>query len=256
MLQNFYYALIAVVIISLISFIGAITLFFKKKLMQKLVLILVSFAAGALLGGAFLHLLPEAMHEGGPIFLMTVIGIIVFFVMEVYLYWYHCHAGHIHKHKHREHKCPVRPMGYLNLFGDGVHNIIDGMIVATAFMVNMELGIVTAFAVVLHEIPQEIGDFGVLVYSGFSRHNALLFNFISALAAILGVVLTYFFASYVQDFTLYLIPFAAGGFIYIATTDLMAEIKEESNIKTATLQLFIFLLGIAVMWLAKSALLH
>lgn len=256
MIQNFYYALLAVVIISLLSFIGAITLFFKKKLMQKLVLILVSFAAGALLGGAFLHLLPEALHEGGPIFLMTVIGIIVFFVMEVYLYWYHCHAGHIHKHKHREHKCPVRPMGYLNLFGDGVHNFIDGMIVATAFMVNTQLGIITAFAVVLHEIPQEIGDFGVLVYSGFSRHKALLFNFISALTAILGVVLTYFFASYAQGFTSYLIPFAAGGFIYIATTDLMAEIKEESNIRTATLQLFIFLLGIAVMWLAKSALGH
>lgn len=256
MMPNFYYALIAVFLVSLMSFIGAITLFFKKNLMQKLVLILVSFAAGALLGGAFLHLLPEALHEGGPVFLMTLIGIIVFFVVEVYLYWYHCHAGHIHKHPHRDHKCPVKPMGYLNLVGDGIHNFIDGMIIATAFMVNVELGIITAFAVVLHEIPQEIGDFGVLVYSGFSRQKALMFNFLSALVSVIGVIVTYIFASSVQGLTNYLIPFAAGGFIYIAMTDLMAEIKEESNIKTATLQLFIFLLGIAVMWFAKSALGH
>jgi len=256
MMQNFHYALITILLISLISFIGVITLVFKRKLLEKLVMVLVSFAAGALLGGAFLHLLPEAAEAGGPIFLMVLLGIILFFIIEIYLYWYHCHAGHIHKHKHRNHKCIIKPMGYLNIIGDGVHNFIDGMIIATAFIVNIELGIITAIAVIFHEIPQELGDFGVLIHSGFSRTKALLFNFLSALTAVLGVIITYAFASSIQGLTVYLIPFAAGGFIYIAMTDLMAELKEEGNLKKTTLQLFIFLLGIAVMWLIKLAFHH
>jgi zinc and cadmium transporter len=238
------------------SFIGIITLIFKRNLLEKLVMVLVSFAAGALLGGAFLHLLPEAVHEGGPVFLMTLLGIILFFMIELYLYWYHCHAGHIHKHKHKDRKCPVKPMGYLNLIGDGVHNFIDGIIVATAFIVNIELGIITTIAVVFHEIPQELGDFGVLIHSGFSRAKALFFNFLSALTAIVGVIATYIFAESITGFTSYLIPFAAGGFIYIAMTDLMAELKEESDIKKTTLQLIIFLAGIGVMWLIKFAFGH
>jgi len=256
MINNFHYALLSIIIISLMSFIGVITLVFKRSLLEKLVMVLVSFAAGALLGGAFLHLLPEAIHEGGPVFSMTLAGIILFFVIEIYLYWYHCHAGHIHKHKHKEKTCHIKPMGYLNLIGDGVHNFIDGVIVATAFIVNFELGIITAIAVIFHEIPQELGDFGVLIHSGFSRAKALFFNFISALTAIAGVIVTYLFADSVTNFTSYLIPFAAGGFIYIAMTDLLAELKEESNLKKATLQLFIFLLGITVMWLIKFIFAH
>jgi len=256
MMQNFHYALISIIIVSLISFIGIITLVFKRNLLEKLVMVLVSFAAGALLGGAFIHLLPEAVHEGGPVFFMTLAGIVMFFIIEIYLYWYHCHAGHIHKHKHKGKSCHIKPMGYLNLVGDAVHNFIDGIIVATAFIVNIELGIITALAVIFHEIPQELGDFGVLIHSGFSKKKALFFNFLSALTAILGVIVTYIFASTIKGITIYLIPFAAGGFIYIAMTDLMAELKEEGNINKATLQLFIFLIGIGIMWLIKIAFHH
>jgi zinc and cadmium transporter len=247
---NFIYALISIIVVSLVSFVGVFALFLKRSWMEKIVMILVALAAGGMLGGAFIHLLPEAVEQGGPVFLCVILGIILFFVIEVYLYWYHCHGGHFHKHK-RGHKCPIRPMGYLNLIGDGVHNFTDGIIVAAAFMVNVPLGLMATLAVIFHEIPQEIGDFAVLVYSGFSRKSALFFNFLSALTAILGVLVTYLFASVIGNLTVYLIPFAAGGFIYIAMTDLLAELKEETNIKKATLQILIFLIGIFLMWLVK-----
>ncbi|MBW2970112.1 ZIP family metal transporter [Candidatus Woesearchaeota archaeon] len=252
---NFIYALTGIILVSLASLVGVFTLALKKKLLEKIVMILVSFAAGALLGGAFIHLLPESVHEGGPTFLMVTIGIVVFFIMETYIYWYHCHAGHVHTHKHKG-KCPIRPMGYLNLIGDGIHNLIDGMIVASSFLVSFELGIASTIAVIFHEIPQEIGDFGVLIYSGFSRKKALFFNFLSALTAVIGVLLTYFFVSHVHGLTNYLIPFAAGGFIYIAMTDLMAELKEEENIKKATLQVILLLVGVALMYILKLAFEH
>ena len=225
MLQNFIYALIGTFIVSLMSLVGAFTIILNRHLLEKIVMVFVSFAAGALIGSAFFHLLPEALEEGGPVFFMVILGIIVFFIIETYLHWYHCHAGHIHKHGNK-HKCPIKPMGYLNLFGDAVHNFVDGMIVASAFIVSVPLGIVTNLAVIFHEIPQELGDFGVLLYSGFSRPRALLYNFISASTVILGVIVTYVFAETVDNVTPYLVPFAAGGFLYIAMTDLMAELKE------------------------------
>lgn len=247
MIQNFLYALLATLIVSLMSFVGVLTLVMKRKLLESVVLVLVSFAAGALLGSSFFHLIPEALKEGGPVFFMVIVGIVVFFVIETYLHWYHhCHAGHIHGH--HKHKCPIKPMGYLNLFGDGVHNFVDGMIVASAFMVDFGLGAITTLAVVFHEIPQEIGDFGVLIYSGFKRGQALFFNFLSALTAILGVVATYMFAANVESVTPYLVPFAAGGFLYIAMADLMAEIKEEEKLGRITLQIIIFIAGIALAW--------
>jgi len=252
MLQNFIYALLATVIVSLMSFVGVLTLVLNRPLLEKLVMVLLSFAAGALIGSAFFHLLPESLEEGGPVFFMVIMGIIVFFIIETYLHWYHCHAGHIHKHGHK-HKCPIKPMGYLNLFGDGVHNFVDGMIVASAFMVDLRLGAITTLAVIFHEIPQELGDFGVLIYSGFTRGKALFFNFLSALTAVLGVVATYAFAANVEGVTPYLVPFAAGGFLYIAMTDLMAELKEEENISKVTLQVFIFLAGIGLAWLLRYA---
>lgn len=250
MVAALVYSLISVVIISAVSLAGVFTFVLKHNWLEKIIMILVSFAAGALIGGAFIHLVPEAVDEGGPVFPMIIIGIIVFFIMEIYLYWYHCHGGHIHKHKHG-HECHIRPMGYLNLIGDAVHNVIDGMIVATAFLVDPKLGFVTVLAVIFHEIPQEIGDFGVLVYSGFSRYRALFFNFLTACTAIVGVLLTYAFASIVDNITMYLVPFAAGGFIYIAMTDLMGELKEEPDFQKATWQVLIFLAGIFFMWMTK-----
>lgn len=250
MAVNFVYAMLSVIIVSLVSLVGVFTLILNRNLLEKIIMILVAFAAGAMLGGAFIHLMPEAVEEGGPVFPVVIIGIFAFFATEVYLYWYHCHGGHIHKHRHKG-WCPVRPMGYLNIIGDGVHNFMDGMIIATSFMVSVPLGLITTLAVIFHEIPQEIGDFGVLVYSGFSKSKALLFNFFSALAALLGVIVIYLFAYASEGLTVYLVPFAAGGFIYIAMTDLLAELKEEEDVRKATYQILIFLAGIFLMWLVK-----
>ena len=147
-------------------------------------------------------------------------------------------------------------MGFLNLFGDALHNFTDGIIIGASFLVSIPLGIVSSIAVAAHEIPQEIGDFGVLLFSGFTIKKALFFNFLSALTAILGAVLTFYFAGIIENLTAYLIPFAAGGFLYIASVDLMSELKEEPELKKATWQIVIFLIGIAVMWVTMKFFAH
>jgi len=234
--------LIAAFLVSLLSFVGVIFLFNKKT--DKLMFILVSFAVGALLGGAFLHLLPEALESGlnfENIFLYVIFGIIVFFVLEKFLYWRHCHSG----------KCHVHTFTYMSLVGDGVHNFIDGMIIAASFLANTTLGITATIAIALHEIPQEIGDFSILVYGGFSKKKALLFNFLSALTAVLGALFVYFFSFMIEGLTTFILPFAAGGFIYIAACDLIPELHKEKRIHHSLAQLFFFLTGIILMWLFK-----
>ncbi|MDH5459819.1 MAG: ZIP family metal transporter, partial [Candidatus Bathyarchaeota archaeon] len=153
--------LASVTIVSLISFVGIIFIGLKEKFLRRILTVLVSFASGTLLGGAFLHLLPEAETKVGAeiTFYYVIIGIVSFFAMEKFLYWRHCH----------EEECPVHMFVYLNLIGDGVHNFIDGMIIAATFMLSFDLGVTTTLAVIFHEIPQEIGDFGVLIYGGLSK---------------------------------------------------------------------------------------
>jgi zinc and cadmium transporter len=186
---------------------------------------LIGFASGSLIGGAFIHLLPEAIEEAGQVtFYYVVVGIIFFFVMEKFLYWRHCHEG----------KCPVHVFAYLNLVGDGIHNFIDGMIIAASFILSYDLGFTTTLAVIFHEIPQEIGDFGVLLYGGFGKRKALVYNFVSALTAVAGSLVTYYLASYIQGVEKFLVPFAAGGFIYIAATDLMPELHKRNHTKEIT----------------------
>ena len=192
---------------------------------------LLGFSCGALIGGAFIHLLPESLEEMGQayqaVLYYTIVGIIVFFIMEKFLYWRHCH----------EEKCPIHTFVYLNLIGDGVHNFIDGMIIAGSFIISYSIGIATTFAVIFHEIPQEIGDFGVLVYGGLTKAKALAYNFVSALTAVAGSLVTYYLASYIQGMDTFLVPFAAGGFIYIAATDLMPELHKRSQAKESLIQL-------------------
>ena len=242
------YILVSVLLVSLVSFVGVITLYLRPKLLDKILFALVSFAAGALIGAAFLDLLPESLEKNGEaIFFYALLGIIVFYIIETFLYWYHCHYGHHHHHKHHR----VQPFTWLNLFGDGVHNFVDGMIVAAAYLANIPLGIATTFAVVLHEIPQELGDFGILIFGGLSRGKALFFNFISALTAVLGALFVYFFSAYIGNLSGFLVPFAAGGFIYIASADLLPELHKERNINRAFVQLFFFLLGVAILWAMK-----
>jgi zinc and cadmium transporter len=231
--------LASVTVVSLISFVGVIFIGLKESLLRRIVMALVGFASGTLLGGAFFDLLPEAVNMINPpitIFYFVTLGIIVFFCIEKFLYWRHCH----------EEECQVHTFAYISLVGDGVHNFIDGMIIAATFVISFELGFITTLAVISHEIPQEIGDFGVLIYGGLSKRKALTYNFISALTAILGAIVTYYVVYLRSNYTL-LVPFAAGGFIYIAATDLMPELHKKSHAGESIIQLLSILLGLGLM---------
>lgn len=238
------YIILSTFIISLIAFVGILTLSIKQNFLEKILLILVSLSAGVLIGGAFLHLIPEAIEKfpNSPIFLYVLIGISIFFLIEKLLHWRHCHKIN----------CKIHSFVYMNLFGDSIHNFIDGLIIAASFTANTNLGIITTFAVMLHEIPQEIGDFGVLVYGGFNKYKALFLNFLTALTAIAGGIIGYILANYVSSSTMFLLPFAAGGFIYIAASDLMPELRKETNLKKIILNFLVFLLGILLMVIVKG----
>ena len=242
--MNIIWAVGASIVVSLISLIGVISLLLKENLLNKILLLLISFSAGALIGGAFLHLIPEAIEKGGhsEVYLFVIVGFILFFILERYLHWRHCHKG----------KCDIHTFTYLNLVGDGVHNFIDGLIIGSAFVVNINFGIATSFAIIMHEIPQEIGDFGVLIYGGLTRNKALFYNFLSAVTAILGTVIGFALANVSDVFLKLLIPVAAGGFIYIASCDLIPELHKEQDIKKATLSMGVFILGVAFMYFAAA----
>ena len=184
-------------------------------------------------------MLPEAVGLISPlvtIFYFVILGIMVFFSIEKFLHWRHCH----------EEECEVHAFAYVSLIGDTVHNFIDGMIIAATFVAGFELGFVTTLAVIFHEIPQEIGDFGVLIYGGFTRVKALTYNFIIAPTAILGAVVTYYVVYLRSNYAL-LVPFAAGGFIYIAATDIMPELHKKSHADESVVQFLSILLGLALM---------
>ncbi len=202
---------------------------------------LVSFASGSLLGGAFLHLIPEALSPyDESVFIVILVGILVFFLLEKSL-WKHCH----------EKECPVHPFAYLNLFGDGLHNFIDGVIIAASFLVSIPLGTAATMAVISHEVPQEIGDFGILVYGGLSKNKALFYNFLSAITAFVGAAFTYVFSAFIPNMS-YLLSFAAGSFIYISTTDLIPELRKERNLAVSFAQFILLLVGIMFMWMIKT----
>jgi zinc and cadmium transporter len=233
--------LISVTIVSLISLIGILFIGLRETLLRRIITVLVGFSCGALIGGAFIHMLPEALENMGQacesIFYYVITGIVVFFVMEKFLYWRHCH----------ERECPIHAFVYLNLVGDGVHNFIDGMVIAGSFLASYSLGMATTLGVVFHEIPQEIGDFGVLVYGGLTKRKALAYNFASALTAIAGALTVYFSAPLIQGIDTFMAPFAAGGFIYIATTDLMPELHKRNGARESLTQLIALLTGISLM---------
>lgn len=239
--MNWFYVLISVVLISLASFAGALTLSIKAKLLNKVLIYFVAFSAGALIGDVFLHLLPEAAPNGFDlnISLAVFLGIALFFVLEKILRWRHCHEVNCTDHpKH---------LGTMNLVGDGVHNFIDGVLIASSYLISIPLGISTTLAVLLHEIPQELGDFGILLHSGFSKRRALLFNALSAAIAILGAVLIGLLGKNIDNIATWMVPFTAGGFLYIALSDLVPELHKEENYKKSLLQFIFVTLGVLVM---------
>jgi zinc and cadmium transporter len=236
------YSFLSVLVVSLISLIGIITLAIKQNTLKKYLLLLVSFSAGALFGGAFIHLIPEAFHEYGhniSISISLIAGILSFFIMEKFIHWRHCHIPTSKQHPH--------PLGMMNLIGDAFHNFIDGLLIAGSFIASIPLGISTTLAVILHELPQEIGDFGVLIYAGYTRKKALLFNFITALTSFLGVALALLLNNWIPNLTQFLLPFTAGGFIYIAGSDLIPELKKSNTLGKSLLQLIAISLGILIM---------
>ncbi len=236
-----YWIIFATLVNGLVAFTGALTLWLKPQTVNKLVLFLVAFSAGALLGGAFFHLIPEALEGVGVdfTFYLTITGFCVFFVLERFLHWHHCHEGN----------CEVHPVSYLILVGDGLHNFIDGLVIAASFFVSIQFGIITTALVIGHEIPQELGDFGVLLYGGMNRTKALIYNFLSQLLCVVGGVIGFFLAASFDVAPL--LPFAAGGFLYIATSDLVPELHKEKDSKKAIKHFVVFLLGLGFMLAIK-----
>lgn len=235
-------ALAGVLIVSLVSLIGIFTLSLNFERLRRSLLFLVSFAAGALLGDAFLHLLPEAIEATTDVTRVSVMvlgGIVAFFLLEKVLFWRHCHLPSTEQHHH--------PVGTINIIGDGVHNFLDGVIIAAGFLVDPAVGVATTIAVILHEIPQEIGDFGILIHAGYTKKKALFYNFLTACAAIVGAIVTLIIGEQVTSVEQYLVPITIGGFIYIAAADLIPEIHREEHTGRSFLQFLFLLLGIGIM---------
>ncbi|PIN94389.1 ZIP family metal transporter, partial [Candidatus Pacearchaeota archaeon CG10_big_fil_rev_8_21_14_0_10_35_13] len=225
--------IIAVVIVSAISLVGITYLMINKKLLEKIITLLVAFAAGTLIATAFYDLIPES-YEALESMTWVIVGLLVFFLVESILHWHH-HNEDCEEKDNLGSKKRIMPVVYLNLIGDAMHNFLDGIIIAAGFLAGTPTGIATTIAIAIHEIPQEIGDYAVLIKGGLSRMKALLSNFLTALTAIIGGVLGYYYLNKVQGLIPYIIAIAAGGFLYIATTDLLPELHRTKNFKKVIL---------------------
>jgi zinc and cadmium transporter len=239
---NYLYAFVGVVAVSVISLVGVFSLSLKEEILKKYINFFISLAIGALLGDAFIHIIPEAFESnlGSSIAgVLVVSGVLVFFVIEKFIHWHH--HGEDRENHH------IHPVGKLVLFTDGFHNFLDGAIIGASFLISIPVGIATTVAVILHEIPQEIGDFAVLIHAGYTKKRALWLNFISALTSILGLVVFFIFGNIIPNISIWIVPIAAGGFIYIAIADLIPELHKTKKIKHSLIQIFIILLGILSM---------
>lgn len=240
MSEIYLYTFGSVLIVSLISLVGVFTLGISDRFLHKILHYLVGFSAGALLGDVFLHILPEISTEGfttkiGAYFL---IGVIIFFLLEKYILWHHTHDDHdesIHSAK------------YLAIFGDALHNFIDGLVIAASFLASIPLGIATTIAVIFHEIPQEIGQFALLIHGGWSKAKALWYNFLSALTSILGAIVVLVFVPTLNEAPMFLLAFAAASFVYLAMSDIIPELHKERSLMKSFWQICSFVLGVVVM---------
>jgi zinc and cadmium transporter len=252
-------AILAVLLVSAISLIGVVTVSRDPAVLRRRLPLLVSLAAGVLVGGAMLHLLPEAIEALGAeseVFLLFLGGFLGFFVLERYL-WFHHHGRHFpggdpdadpHPTGHGlGQDCDEpHPVVIMNLVGDGAHNLIDGMAIGAAFLIDPAAGIATTIAIALHEIPQELGDFGVLVHGGLSVRRALLFNVLSGLVAVLGVAVALVVGQRVEGFSAALLPITAGSFVYIAAADLIPEIHRHRDRSRAAAQALFLFVGVGL----------
>ncbi|MFX1234820.1 MAG: ZIP family metal transporter [Promethearchaeota archaeon] len=255
-------------LIGSLSLFGLFMISIKEKTMDKFLFILVAFATGTILATALFDLIPESVHHleelnaGGAgiseflLFSFIIMGFVIFFIIERFIYWFH---GHAHEKEDRlvcydtitegsskilEKGGKIKNFAVLNLIGDSLHNFLDGIIIMVAFLNGISTGLVITLAVLFHELPQEIGDFGILVYGGFSKRRALLFNFASAMVALLGGLLAYLLSGFISVFNLFFLAFSGGGFLYIASTELMPELIKEKNLKKSIIQAIIFIIGL------------
>jgi zinc and cadmium transporter len=222
---------------------GALTLWSTGRL-QAFVAILISLAVGALFGDALVHLIPEAFAEGSSVpttAAYVLMGILIFYALEAFLHWHHEHRSQAAE--------PVHPMAYVNLLADGLHNFVDGLVIGASFLAGPPIGIATTIAVALHEIPQELGDFGILVRSGFTRRRALTMNFVTALLAVLGAVISLLIAGEIEGYTPVMLGITAGGFIYLAGADLIPELHKEHNLPGSLVQFLAVIVGMGLMFL-------
>lgn len=241
------FTLLATISVGLISLIG-ILFFLTKTDTTKLTFYFVSLASGTMLGSAFLHLIPEAL-EAHPqqVFPMVCVGVFVFFILEKFLIWRHCHT---HQHAADAHHRPTAAR--MVIVGDTVHNFLDGAIIASSFLVNSTVGVSVTAAIILHEIPQELGDFGVLVHGGFTPKRAMILNALTATSAVLGALLGYCFLAALPVLQMYVVPAAAGGFLYIALADLIPQLHEQADLKNSFRQIALLASGFGVMWFLKQ----
>ncbi len=244
-MEMWLYTFISVLLVSTVSLIGIIFLALKQERLEKLQLILVALATGGLLGGAFFHLLPEAYEslEGHTVVpVLLTFGFMLFFILERFLHWHHNHTSGISQSQ-------LKPFGAISLVSDMFHNLLDGLLIAAAFSYSVNIGIATTITVLLHELPQEIGDFGVLIHAGYTRKKALIYNFLSACTAFVGAIIFLVAGQAVSDLSRYILPVAAGGFIYLAAADLIPELHTEKIPHRSAIQFMALLLGMSLLFI-------
>lgn len=241
-MDTWLYTLGSVFIVSLISLIGVFALALNKGTLKKLLFYLVSFAVGGLFGDAFIHLVPESFRTFGfglaaPLYVLC--GILVFFILEKFIRWRHCHNADCSGH--------AEPLVFTNLVGDAAHNFIDGLLIGASYTVDINIGTATTLAIILHEIPHELGNFGVFVHGGLSVKRALGLNFLSALVSVAGAIASLTVGPMVQGYSEALLPITAGGFIYVAGSDLIPELHHDTKVRTSLIQLACIILGLGLM---------
>lgn len=242
------YTVLATGIVSLGGLLGVVLFWIKKNTLERWIQVFVALSAGVMLGVTFFDLLPESAHylSTDELFPLFLIFFVAMFLVEKILHWRHCH----------QEDCEIHSFGYMNLIGDGLHNFIDGLLIAATFQVSIPLGIATTIAVAIHEIPQEITDFGVLLYAGFDRRKALLANFGVATLSIAGGVVGYFATEFIQGLEPYLLLMAGASFTYIAASDLMPELRKVKSGQQLIVRFGLLLVGIVLMWGLSQTFVH
>ena len=247
--------LLATIFVSLISLVGILVIF-KKDNKKSFLKALISVAAGALLSVSLLDMLPEAIeaeiYDVHQIMMVVLVSIVFFFLLERVFHWHHCHCEDHGKPNTKDKK----NLALINLVGDGIHNFVDGALIASAFLIHFHAGLMVTLAVVLHEIPQEISDFGVLLYAGLSKAKAIFYNLVTALIAVLGALLFYYFGSTLQNIIPLVLAFAAGNFIYLATADLIPELHHGENKKNIISHSIWLVVGVLLMYFVGIILPH